>query len=146
MIVAKFLVLALSAILAVCLVGSTFDEIIAGHPMVIDGQTLEFSSMTVRLQGIEAPTFEQNCGAPEQRWPCGAYAMVALLVATRGKVVWCLEKGRGSGLILARCYVGFADLARTLVESGWAVPVSRSSARFSKELAAAIAGRRGQWR
>src|SRR5712692_4061748 len=53
---------------------------IAGHPRVIDGDTLAFGRAHVRIEGIDAPESDQTCAdGAGALYPCGTVSTRAML-------------------------------------------------------------------
>jgi endonuclease YncB( thermonuclease family) len=63
---------------------------IAGHPRVIDGDTIDISGTRIRLHGIDAPELTQTCMIAGQPYRCGARSAQALADFMRGHVVGCI--------------------------------------------------------
>lgn len=93
---------------------------------MFDADTIGVQGARLRLQGIDAPEYAQDCGTRGRAWHCGRDAIAALRRYLDGRSVACLVVGsdryrRG----LALCRVGgdrdVDDLNRWLVRNGWAV-------------------------
>ena len=115
-----------------------------GKATVFDADTLGIHGQRLRLEGVDAPEFEQTCGAPGREWPCGQAAIEVLRKRVHGRDIDCSIVGidryqRG----LARCSVDGEDLNRWLVRNGWAV---RFGDDYLLEEIAAETGRLGLWR
>ena len=63
---------------------------IAGHPRVIDGDTIDLSGTRIRLHGIDAPELTQTCMMGVQPYQCGTRSTLALADFMRGHVVGCI--------------------------------------------------------
>ena len=122
---------------------SATGPFVIGYPVVVDGDTLHFDGVKVRLEGIDAPEASQTCltssGHP---WACGAVATreLARLIGRNG--VRCDNHGTDKyGRMLGICYAGRVELNAELVRIGlaWAF-VKYSQAYISHE---AEARRRG---
>jgi endonuclease YncB( thermonuclease family) len=121
---------------------------IAGHPRVIDGDTIDLSGTRIRLHGIDAPELTQTCMMGVQPYQCGTRSTLALADFMRGHVVRCIpvdvDQYRRT---IARCHTedGNIDINAWLVRQGLAVAYRRYSVEYlADELAARIAGR-GLW-
>lgn len=97
-----------------------------GIATVFDADTIGVQGARLRLQGIDAPEYAQDCGTRERSWHCGRDSIAALRRHLDGHSLDCLVVGtdryqRG----LAHCRIagdrGDDDLNRWLVRSGWAV-------------------------
>ena len=123
-----------------------FSEMeIAGSVRVIDGDSLTIEGREIRLFGIDAPEFQQQCGMPatSRTYPCGTQSRDYLADLVKGNPVSCV----GSGVdryerLLAICHVGNLNLNSEMVSSGWAVAYGQ----FHDEERSAKAEKRGIWR
>jgi endonuclease YncB( thermonuclease family) len=117
-------------------------------PLVIveAGGVFRSGAMTIRLAGIAPLTPEQTCTDSQgTAWPCGAQATHALRALVRNRSIQCRmgEKVR-TGEHETECQLGRIDLARWLVEQGWADPAD--PAQYALEAAEARAQGRGRYR
>lgn len=139
-----------TACLALLLFAAPASAEIGGKPRIIDGDTLAFGPVVVRLFGLDAPELNQTCLAGGKRWACGQEASFALALETAYQWVTCLEQGSDEyGRPWALCYlggIGGPDLNRRVVLGGWAIADRRYSTRFVEEEDEARADRRGIWR
>ncbi|MEM9330704.1 MAG: thermonuclease family protein [Pseudomonadota bacterium] len=118
------LFLAVMAIASAWLAAYNTDEI-TGMARVVDGDSLVVSGREVRLYGIDAPEFRQNCGSvagDEAPYACGRKAAAFLKELIAGRVVTC----RGNEIdkydrLLAVCEVASVHLNKEMVSQGWAV-------------------------
>jgi len=93
-------------------------QLLAGKAYVIDGDTLSISGNHIRLEGIDAPELNQNCGADA----CGRASRQALIQLIQGKQVRCEGNGHDKyNRSLAICFVGETNLNRAMVGAGQAV-------------------------
>ena len=61
---------------------SAFSQTISGKAKIIDGDTIHIGSNKIRLHGIDAPEFNQNCKKQNINWSCGkdsTYVLVNLI-------------------------------------------------------------------
>ena len=113
-----------------------------GVARIADGDSLSLGAVRVRLEGIDAPEFDQTCVRVVSEYPCGRLAREALSQLVGGGRVSCEGHGEDRyGRLLARCTAGGVDINEAMVEQGWAV--SYGDYR-SAEQAARQAGR-GLW-
>jgi endonuclease YncB( thermonuclease family) len=116
------------------------------RPAVEAAGLLRSGEATIRIAGIRAVAVDESCtGSKGKPWPCGVHGKSALQRLIRQRTISCEPGGvpDGNGGMARRCTVGGADIARWLVEQGWAVPDGRSD--LSAALETAKASRRGQW-
>ncbi|CAN7389806.1 thermonuclease family protein [Phyllobacterium sp. LjRoot231] len=93
-------------------------QLLAGKAYVIDGDTLSISGNHIRLEGIDAPELNQNCGANA----CGQVSRQTLIRLIQGRPVRCEGNGHDKySRSLAICFVGETNLNRAMVEAGQAI-------------------------
>ena len=83
---------------------------------------LAVGNRRVRLIGIEPTLPEQQCDAPNGRWPCGAFARTALQRLVRQRALQCeedLQAVAAETSLITRCMVSGRDIGQWLVEQGW---------------------------
>lgn len=112
---------------------------VSGQAHIIDGDSLRVAGTEIRLKGIDAPEYRQNCQRNGQSWACGEEAARKLLVHLKGRSVNC--KGHEHDehdRLLAICRTGDMDINEWLVANGWAVsyegyPAAEQIARNAKK-------------
>lgn len=118
---------------------------------VIDGDSLTVRQqdkvLTIRLTGIDAVEYRQDCARAADRWPCGRDARTALeRLAGRGPLHCEVAAKDRYDRTLAACrtapYPDGVDLGAEMVRQGWAVATSET---YMVEEAEAQARRRGVW-
>jgi len=120
---------------------------IAGHPTVLDGDTLQIGAERIRLHGIDAPERRQTCSVRGEPWDCGAEATRALVAFIADRRVACTATDTDRyGRTVAVCRSGGADLNAWMVAQGWALAYRRYAVDYVHQEAAAQAARRGVWR
>ena len=103
-------------------------------------------SREVRLFGIDAPEFDQQCKRAGQSWACGSEAHDRLSQLATGQDVRCVSiEIDQHGRYVSRCMVAGTDLNRAMVASGHAVAFRRYSLDYVSAEASAKAVRRGLW-
>lgn len=126
--------------------GPTLAQSAYGEAQALDGDSLVVGGKQVRLFGIDAPEFDQQCQKDGGNWPCGEAAKAQLSELVAGQRVEC----RGQGVdqhnrILAVCTAGGENLNQAMVAQGWAVAYRQfSDAYVSAELDAKT-NRLGIW-
>jgi endonuclease YncB( thermonuclease family) len=113
----------------------------------IDGDTLRMGQQLIRLQGIDAPEFEQHCQDEQGRaWPCGREAQAGLAQLIGHSLISCTINGSDRyGRALATCSndrVG--DVGQAMVRAGLAV--NFLGWRYQLAQLQARAQKRGVWR
>ena len=113
----------------------------------IDGDTLRMGQQLIRLQGIDAPEFEQHCQDEQGRaWPCGREAQAGLAQLIGHSLISCTINGSDRyGRALATCsndWVG--DVGQAMVRAGLAV--NFLGWRYQLAQLQARAQKRGVWR
>ena len=94
-----------------------------GVPRIVDGDTVQFGEVKVRMEGIDAPQTDQLClDEAGVRWKCGVTAREQLK-ALAGNKSWKCYVIRKSvyGRLVARCRVDRQDIALQMIRNGWAM-------------------------
>lgn len=117
-----------------------------GEAQALDGDSLVVGGKQVRLFGIDAPEFDQQCQKDGSNWPCGEAAKAQLAELVAGQRVEC----RGQGVdqhnrILAVCTAGGESLNQAMVEQGWAVAYQQFSDAYVSAQLYAKTNRLGIW-
>lgn len=119
----------------------------SGRMQFVDADTLEVGSITVRLNGIDAPETDQKCQrANGKNWSCGKWATRQARALFQNKIAVCrpLDTDR-YGRTVARCYLDGLDIAEDLVRRGIAQAYRKYSLDYvSAEKEASISDR-GIW-
>src|SRR5262245_57030534 len=124
--------LLLALILAVCLLifyGLRYWYLpsyapITGAARTIDGDTIQIAHYRIRLEGIDAPEWDQSCrDARGQPWSCGRTATQELAGLLRDRNVTCKPHGLDRyQRVLAVCALADGlDINGWMVRQGWAV-------------------------
>lgn len=122
-------------------------ERLSGPAKIHDGDTLSIGQQRIRLFGIDAPEYGQTCkDADGADWPCGRDAARHLRDLTAGQTVACkvMDHDRYERVV-ARCFVGHADLGATLVGQGYAIAFRRYASDYVRHERQARRARRGLW-
>jgi len=134
---------------AILLLGALIEALrphavpVIGRPEVVDGDTLRFGALRVRLTGLDAPELDQTCvGAGGVEWSCGMAAKDFVAALVGSAPVTCTRSGRDRyGRALANCTADGGDLGSQIVNAGWAVADGRY---LGEQVTARLAGR-GIW-
>ena len=120
---------------------------IVGSAWVVDGDSIRIGSISIRLEGIDAPEWDQTCTDPGGRtWACGRSASRQLKERAAGRTLRCQPKAIDRyGRTIATCLLpDGSDLNAWLVREGWAVAYGFSRIYVAEE-AEAKAAKRGIW-
>jgi endonuclease YncB( thermonuclease family) len=120
---------------------------LAGQAWIVDGDSLRLAGRSIRLDGIDAPEWDQTCvDAGGQTWRCGRAASRALRERIRGQTVSCRPRALDRyGRSIAGCTLADgSDLNAWMVREGWAL-ASGFSGTYAAEQAEAKAAKRGIW-
>ena len=126
---------------------------LAGRPAaaamvkVIDGDSLVLDGVEMRLEGIDAPEYHQDCFDKDgNKYRCGEKADAYMWKMVSGRKVSCekLETDR-YGRQVAICYADGEDLNKAMVAAGWAVAYDRYDKRYVKTEKEARKAGRGIW-
>lgn len=120
---------------------------VSGTPLVLDGDTLDFNGMRVRLFGIDAFERDQSCTRGNgSRYPCGQAAREALVVAISHAPVRCERRDVDRyNRMVAVCRTRNGDLSARVVEQGYALAYRQYSHDYVNEEDAARRDQRGAW-
>jgi len=115
---------------------------LVGGLRVSDGDSLVIDGERVRLRGIDAPEYAQECTLGGKSFACGREARNRLQRLIAGRSVTCRgwERDRYERL-LAHCEAGGLDLGEQMVGAGWAV----SYGDYRSAEAQARSARKGLW-
>ncbi len=120
---------------------------IVGRAWVVDGDSIRIARVSIRLEGIDAPEWDQTCVDPQGRtWRCGRAASHALREHIRGREVVCRPRAHDRyGRTVAICALPDGeDINAWLVREGFAI-ASGFSRIYQSEQAEAKAQNRGIW-
>jgi endonuclease YncB( thermonuclease family) len=125
----------------------------AAGPVIRDGRTLQLADVTYRLDGIDAPPFDQICiDEHADAWTCGVEARDQLTKLIGSRQVRCEDLGADP--TTKRRHIGVctvegetASLNQLLVRQGFALNFEPSAnGRFKADEAGAKDNRRGLWK
>lgn len=113
---------------------------------VIDGDSLMVDGVEVRLEGIDAPEYHQECyGKDNKPYPCGKMAYEFLLkIAGQDTTCEEIEKDRYHRSV-AICYSQGKNLNQEMAANGWAVAYTFYTNAFLDTEAKAKKAGRGIW-
>lgn len=115
---------------------------LSGTPRVLDGDTLAFGQVQIRLTGIDTPETGQKCGALY----CGSAVTEALATLVESGTVMCTDLGqRWDGRIVVDCTVNGQNISQAMVENGWAFADPTFGKRFHAREGKAEERRAGLW-
>jgi len=113
--------------------------------VVIDGDSLEIGTSRIRLIGIDAPEYHQNCKDKHKKsYQCGQQSAKYLKSLVQNKTVTCqVHKKDRYNRELCTCYANGVDLNAEMVRAGLAVVYLESA--YKKEENEAKAAKKGIW-
>ncbi len=120
---------------------------IVGAAWIVDGDSIRIGSISIRLEGIDAPEWDQTCTDPGGRtWACGRAATRQLKERAAGRTLRCQPRAIDRyGRTIATCQLpDGSDVNAWLVREGWAVAYGFSRL-YAAEEAEAKAAKRGIW-
>ena len=99
------------------------EDVLVGHPRVIDGDSLELAGENIRLAGLDAPERAQRCtDARGHSYGCGTAATDYLTFLIDGAEVTCRGRGRDRyRRLIGVCRANGVDLSVEMIRRGWAV-------------------------
>ena len=125
----------------------------AASPTIRDGSTLQLGNVTYRLDGVEAPAFDQLCiDDHADSWTCGVEARDQLTKLIAGRQVRCDDLGvdptyRKRHLGVCKVEGETTALGQLLVRQGFALNVeSSATGRFKNDEARARDDKQGLWK
>lgn len=117
-----------------------------GRATVLDGDSLEIGSASVRLYGVDAPEGQQTCSREDVTWRCGRAAAEKLRELVGANEITCREMDTDSyGRSVAVCSNGTVDLSAAMAAAGLALAYRRYSDDYVDEEDEARVARRGMW-
>jgi len=120
---------------------------LVGQAWIVDGDSIRMGGRSIRLDGIDAPEWDQSCLDGEGKaWRCGRAASRALRERIHGQTVSCQPRATDRyGRTIAVCTLADgSDLNAWMVRQGFAV-ASGFGGTYAAEQAEAKAARRGIW-
>jgi endonuclease YncB( thermonuclease family) len=144
---------AISALLLVIGLMLSAGSALAASPVVRDGNTIQLGNVTYRIEGIDAPEFDQNCiDDHADPWSCGTEARDQLVKLIGGKPVHCDDHGpdktfRRRHLGLCTVTGETTSLNQEMIAKGFALDLaSPGKDKFANDQASAKDGRLGLWK
>ncbi len=126
-------------------------ETIFSRVIVVDGASIravrDKKPVIIRVAGITVPAFKDTCTDPAGVvWKCGSKGRAELARLIGGRSVACAKLEEVDPLTLSgRCRVGVYDLARWLVDQGWADPVDTADTDLAAAAERAKAAGKGRF-
>jgi endonuclease YncB( thermonuclease family) len=119
--IAAFALLALTALFAAIL-NNRPQAILSGDFNVVDGDSPLRNGERLRLLGIDAPEYRQQCERDGGAWPCGQQARASLVKFLQGGLPECRGNDRDRyDRRLVTCRMNGGDLNGEMVRRGMAV-------------------------
>ena len=112
---------------------------------VIDGDSLEIGTHRIRLMGIDAPEYVQQCKDKHKKiYPCGINSANYLKKLINNQPITCkIHKKDHYERDLCTCFVGDIDINREMVLSGNAITYLETP--YRQEQTEAKQNKRGLW-
>ena len=130
------------ALLALAIFARQSETSLTGRAHVADGDSLTIGSRRIRLEGIDAPEFGQQCRTETGTVDCGRRARQYLIGRIGDAPVVCRGWQEDQyGRLLAVCQAWGTDLNAAMVLGGWAIAYGGYEAEESR----ARAEKRGLW-
>lgn len=119
---------------------------VSGSARAVDGDSLDFGGIAVRIHGIDAPELAQSCERAGVTWACGREAAAKLAALINGGSVYCQQRDYDDhGRVVASCRVGTVDLGDAMVSAGLAVAFTQFSTQYVGAETRARDARIGLW-
>lgn len=128
-----------------------YEWVRTGRAEAIDGDSIRFNGVNMRLIGIDAPELDQVCWMPNGvPWGCGVAAKVRLQELIDGKPVKCFGIDTDIyGRNLVQCHSVGHNLNYQMLREGWAIVYPTKDAKanrlFASDEKTAKASRAGIW-
>lgn len=91
------------------------------RPVAPAAGLIQAMGYTVSLAGVSGVDAAYRCNSDGKEWPCGVNARTAFRSFLRGRAVVCdIPQEAVPGAVEAGCRLGKQDIARWLVDNGWA--------------------------
>lgn len=114
-----------------------------------DGDSFIILGRKVRLWGIDAPEYYQNCfDKAGKEYPCGKQSRQFFENLAYGRTISCdiMPAAKRESRIVAKCSLGEADLSSAIVRAGYAIDYTYFSDGFYKsDERAAKSAQKGLW-
>lgn len=149
---------AISALVAVIASVLVAGPALAASAVVRDGNTIQLGNIAYRLDGIDAPEFDQNCiDDHADPWSCGTEARDQLVKLIGGRPVHCHDHGpdrnfRKRHLGICTVTGETTTLNQEMIAKGFALGLASSAKdrfakdQFAKDQASAKDRRLGLWK
>ena len=125
---------------------SALSADVTGKAIVLDGDTIVISSVTVRLHGIDAPENGQDCQrANGTKYNCGAEAEKHLKRLLSGSVQCTGSQFDNYDRLIGTCESNSNNVSRAMVSAGWALAFRKFSTDYVSDEQSAQASKRGLW-
>jgi len=136
----------ISAALLAVLAFPACAQDVSGTARAVDGDSLDFGGIAVRIHGIDAPELAQTCERAGSTWSCGREAAAKLAAVVAGGSVYCQQRDYDDhGRVVAACRVGSTDLGDAMVSAGLAVAFTQFSTQYVGAEARARDAKIGLW-
>ena len=127
--------------------GMAAEDLLTGQATIIDGNSVILNKQRIFFDGADAPELKQRCKMPKGRIKCGTIAKKFLEKKIAGRPVQCRIKAKDPifNRLVGLCMAGGEDLARVMIEAGWAVAYGGGAGRYRVEARTAREQQKGIW-
>jgi len=127
-----------------CFLG--ISDVAAAQIKVVDGDSLFIGKREIRLSGIDAPEYRQECyNAAGDSYPCGKLAFQALKKLVKEDLDCKTVAVDRYKRDVAVCYSAGRNINRRMVAQGWAVAYDRYTHQYDKAQKKAKRLKKGIW-
>ena len=119
----------------------------AADVKVSDGDSLVMQGKRIRLQGIDAPEYNQTCGDKDGfDYPCGKKALKFMRRLVKGKKVSCNKIATDIyKRDLSECFANGENINLKMLANGWAVVYRTDNPEYIKAQNQAKKAKKGLW-
>lgn len=120
---------------------------ITGTPKILDGDTVQFGSLRVRLGAMASPETDQQClNEKGEPFACGIAARDTLKTFAGDRPWTCRPVGATQhGSVVGRCTAGGEDVEKWMVRNGWGLASAREAKGYGADEAEARTSKAGLW-
>ncbi len=127
--------------------GCTEELSVQGTPKIIDGDTIKIGETTIRIYGIDAPEFGQECvDRYGKSYRCGQHAKAALTNLIKHRKLKCDVRAEDDYFRkISVCYADGKDIGEWMIENGQAWAFVKYSSDYIDQEEKARIQKAGIW-